>query len=145
MKTGSYNSYGDENVAFATRIMIAERHYSAVAQTVVLPGGATANLDSVGANALLSTASGATKSRRASNSSHLRTRSVSSINGPAKPKGQEDFSKKISVTVLLHPSLFLLHPQMSEQLVWPCLRTRNRFLLDLPLALSMISSRRLMR
>ena len=72
--------------------MIAERHYSAVAQTVVLPGGATANLDSVGANALLSTATGATKSRRASNSSHLRTRSVSSINGPAKPKGQEDFS-----------------------------------------------------
>jgi hypothetical protein len=91
-KTSSYNSYGDENVAHATRIMIAQRHYSALAQTVVLPGGATANRDSVGANALLSTATGATKSRRASNSSHLRTRSVSSMNGPAKPKGREDFS-----------------------------------------------------
>jgi hypothetical protein len=90
-KTSSYNSNGDENVAFATRIMIAQRHYSALAQTVVVPGGATVNRDSV-ANALLSTATGATKSRRTSHSSHLRTRSVSSMNGPAKPKSQENFS-----------------------------------------------------
>ena len=86
-KTSSYNS-NDENVAFATRIMIAQRHYSALAQTVVVPGGATANRDSVGANGLLSTATGATKSKRASNSSHLRYRSVSSMNGSAKPKSQ---------------------------------------------------------
>ena len=91
-KTSSYNSNGDENVAFATRIMIAQRHYSALAQTVVVPGGATANRDSVAANALLSTATGATKSRRTSHSSHLRTRSVSSMNGPTKSKSQEDFS-----------------------------------------------------
>ena len=91
-KTSSYNSNGDENVAFATRIMIAQRHYSTLAQTVVIPGGATANRDTAGANALLSTASGATKSRRASHSSHLRTRSVSSMNGSAKPKSREDTS-----------------------------------------------------
>jgi hypothetical protein len=91
-KTSSYNSNGDESVAFATRIMIAQRHYSALAQTVVVPGGATANRDSVAANALLSTATGATKSRRTSHSSHLRTRSVFSMNGSAKPKSQEDFS-----------------------------------------------------
>ena len=91
-KTSSYNSNGDENVVLATRIMIAQRHYSALAQTVVVPGGATANRDSVAANSLLSTATGATRSRRTSHSSHLRTRSVSSMNGPTKPKSQEDFS-----------------------------------------------------
>jgi hypothetical protein len=82
-KTSSYNSSGDEGVAFATKIMIAQRHYSALAQTVVVSGGATA---------LLSTATGATKSKRASHSSHLRTRSVSSMNGTTTPKSQEDFS-----------------------------------------------------
>ena len=91
-KTSSHNSNGDESVAFATKIMVAQRHYSALAQTVVVSGGATANRDSVGANVLLSTATGATKNRRASHSSHLRTRSVSSMNGPATPKSQEDFS-----------------------------------------------------
>ena len=91
-KTSSHNSSGEESVAFATRIMIAQRHYSALAQTVVVSGGATANRDSVEADALLSTATGATKNRRASHSSHLRTRSVSSMNDPAMPKSQEDFS-----------------------------------------------------
>ena len=90
-KTSSRNSGGDENVAFATRIMIAQRHYSALAQTVVVPGGATANRNSAGANTLLSMATGAIQSRSANHSSHLRTRSVSSMNGPATPKSQDDF------------------------------------------------------
>ena len=91
-KTSSYNSLGDENVAFATRIMIAQRHYSALAQTVVLPGGAIPNRDSAGAGALLSTATGVTKSKHTSHSSHLRTRSVSSVNGPAIHKSPDGFS-----------------------------------------------------
>ena len=92
-RAGSHNS-GDESVAFATRIMIAQRHYSTLAQTVVVPGGAapTTNHDLAAANALLSTATGVTKSKRTSHSSHLRTRSVSSINGPATPKSQDGFS-----------------------------------------------------
>jgi hypothetical protein len=91
-KTSSHNSDGDENVAFASRIMIAQRHYSALAQTVVVPGGTTTDRDSAGANALLSTATGAAKSRHTNQSSHLRTRSVSSMNGPATPQSREDSS-----------------------------------------------------
>lgn len=91
-KTSSRNSGGDENVAFATKIMIAQRHYSALAQTVVVPGGATYRRDSAGVNVLSSTATGVTKSKRASHSSHLRARSVSSINDPATPKSRDGFS-----------------------------------------------------
>ena len=89
-KTSSRNSGGDENVAFASRIMIAQRHYSALAQTVVVPGGTIADRDSAGTNALLSTATGATKGRHTNHSSHLRTRSVSSTNDPATPQSRED-------------------------------------------------------
>ena len=80
-KESFLNNSNDENVAFSTRIMIA-RHYSALTQTVVVPGEATANRDAVGVNGLLSTAMGATKGKRASKSSHLLSRSVSLMNGP---------------------------------------------------------------
>ena len=88
-KTSSRNSGVDENVVFATRIMVAQRHYSALAQTVVVPGGPTTNHDPAEANALSSTATGATKNKRASHSSHLRARSITSMNGPATPKSQD--------------------------------------------------------
>ena len=86
-KESFLDNSNDENVAFSTRIMIA-RHYSALTQTVVVPGEATANRDAVGVNGLLSTAMGATKGKRASKSSHLLSRSVSLMNGSAKPKSQ---------------------------------------------------------
>jgi len=92
-KNSSHNSGGDESVAFATRIMIAQRHYSALAQTVVVPSGATAttNHDLAGANVLLNTATGVAKGKLTSHSSHLRTRSISSITDPATPKTQDGF------------------------------------------------------
>ena len=88
--TSFRNSGVDENVALATRIMTVQRHYSALAQTVVVPSGVTLNRDSAGANALLSMATGATKSKPVNHSSHLRTRSVSSMNGPATAKSRDD-------------------------------------------------------
>ncbi|KAF8969332.1 hypothetical protein BDZ97DRAFT_1653772 [Flammula alnicola] len=94
-KTSSHNSAGDENMAFASRIMIAQRHYSALAQTVVVPGSAGSNTagnrESAAASTLVGAATGAA-SKRSSHASHLRSRSVSSVNGPQTPTGQEHFN-----------------------------------------------------
>lgn len=85
----------DESLAFASRIMVAQRHYSTLAQTVVVPSGlATANLvdnrQSAGASTLIGGASG-TSSKRASYASHLRSRSTSSANDlrPPTPANRE--------------------------------------------------------
>jgi len=92
-KTSSHNSAGDESMAFASRIMIAQRHYSALAHTVVVPAGSNtaSNRESTGASTLVSAATGAT-SKRNSRSSHLRSRSVSSVNGPQMQVEQERFN-----------------------------------------------------
>lgn len=89
------NNAADESLAFGSRIMIAQRHYSALAQTVVVPSGAaTANLDvdnrrSAGASTLVG-ASGLS-SKRTSYASHLRSRSSSSANDlrPPTPSDRE--------------------------------------------------------
>jgi hypothetical protein len=92
-KTSSHNSAGDESMAFASRIMIAQRHYSALAHTVVVPAGhnTASNRESAGASTLVSAATGAS-SKRNSRSSHLRSRSVSSVNGPQTQIEQERFN-----------------------------------------------------
>ncbi|CAA7260118.1 unnamed protein product [Cyclocybe aegerita] len=94
-KTSSHNSAADESMVFATKIMIAQRHYSALAQTVVVSGQSAngANRESLGASTLVSSASGS-NSKRASHSSHLRSRSVTSIinNGPSTPTEREGFN-----------------------------------------------------
>lgn len=90
-KTSSHLSGpADDSLAFASRIMIAQRHYSALAQTVVVPGAgspaAEGNHESIGPSTLVGLATGATANKRASHSSHLRSRSVSSVNtGPGTP------------------------------------------------------------
>jgi hypothetical protein len=93
-KSSSHNSGADENLQFATQIMIAQRHYSTLAQTVVVPGPtgsgpntASSQRDSVGANTLVGVTTGAA-SKRNSHASHLRSRSVSSITGGAYPQTQ---------------------------------------------------------
>ncbi|KAF9480681.1 hypothetical protein BDN70DRAFT_804846 [Pholiota conissans] len=98
-KSSSHNSGADENIQFATQIMIAQRHYSALAQTVVVPGGSTNsgpnsassntdnhnhNRDSAGAQTLVGTATGAA-SKRNSHASHLRSRSVTSVSSAHPP------------------------------------------------------------
>ncbi len=89
------NNAADESLAFASRIMVAQRHYSTLAQTVVVPSGlATANLadnrHSAGASTLVGAALG-TSSKRASYASHLRSRSTSSANDlrPPTPANRE--------------------------------------------------------
>ena len=83
---GSSHLFGpaDDSLAFASRIMIAQRHYSALAQTMVVPGSGSpapiGNRESVGASTLVGVATGANVDKRASRSSHLRSRSVSSVN-----------------------------------------------------------------
>ncbi|KAF9006644.1 hypothetical protein BDQ17DRAFT_1540426 [Cyathus striatus] len=80
-KASSRYSGVDDSVQFASRIMIAQRHYSALAQTVVVPAGSSPEkLD--GQDAVAATSSAITK-----RSSHLRSRSVSSVSGPETPTG----------------------------------------------------------
>ncbi|KAJ6616283.1 hypothetical protein B0H10DRAFT_2164740 [Mycena sp. CBHHK59/15] len=71
-KASSHISGGDESLAYASRIMIAQRHYSALAQTVVVPGSPEKRT-SVGGH--LVAASGVVPNRAPRHSAHLRSRS----------------------------------------------------------------------
>jgi hypothetical protein len=79
-KASSHMSGGDDS--YASRIMIAQRHYSALATTVVVPASPERT---EGAGDLLTVATGVAYEPRVapSASSHLRSRSVSSIIGQA--------------------------------------------------------------
>ncbi|KAK7054109.1 hypothetical protein R3P38DRAFT_2854727, partial [Favolaschia claudopus] len=75
-KASSHISAADESLAYASRIMVAQRHYSALAQTMHLEGSPEKRT-SVGGH--LVAASGVVPNRAPRNSAHLRTRSGSSI------------------------------------------------------------------
>ncbi|KIK92545.1 hypothetical protein PAXRUDRAFT_829852 [Paxillus rubicundulus Ve08.2h10] len=79
-KASSHMSGGDDG--YASRIMIAQRHYSALATTVVVPASPERT---EGAGDLLTVATGVAYEPRVapSASAHLRSRSVSSIIGQA--------------------------------------------------------------
>ncbi|CAL1700479.1 unnamed protein product [Somion occarium] len=79
-KPSSYYSGADDSVAFATQIMIAQRHYSTLATTVVLPPSPEHRASSmdVAVSGVEPDAVDPTSRR----SSHLRARSISSIAGP---------------------------------------------------------------
>ncbi|KAJ6475651.1 hypothetical protein DFH09DRAFT_445956 [Mycena vulgaris] len=78
-KASSHISGADESLAYASRIMIAQRHYSALAQTVVVPGGSPEKHNRTSIGGHLVAASGVGPSRPLRHSAHLRTRSGSSI------------------------------------------------------------------
>lgn len=87
-KTGSNASShlsGDECLAITSKIMIAQRHYSTLAQTVILPSTPPEKGEVM--------ATGATTKRA---SGHLRSRSTTSVNGPSTPTPTAGF--KISPT-----------------------------------------------
>ncbi|KAF5363387.1 hypothetical protein D9756_000244 [Leucocoprinus leucothites] len=79
-KASSHFSGADESLAIASRIMIAQRHYSALAQTVILPSTSPEKEEVK--------ATGATTKRI---SGHLRSRSVTSISEPSTPTTTESF------------------------------------------------------
>ncbi|KAL6309855.1 hypothetical protein BKA93DRAFT_925199 [Sparassis latifolia] len=83
-KASSYYSGASDSVAFATQIMIAQRHYSALATTMVVPPSPDrhAALDNE-ATGLSVSVSGvqAAQDESTRRHSHLRARSVSSVNG----------------------------------------------------------------
>ncbi len=84
-KASSHFSGGDESMAYASRIMIAQRHYSALARTMVVPSGPPEKSATSGSDFLAvdkAVTSGAMPSSRRVSSSHLRTRSVSSMSLP---------------------------------------------------------------
>ena len=86
------------NVPDDSRILIAQRHYSALAQTVVFQGPAAnsaGNRDSAGASTLVGGASSGVASKRGSYASHLRTRSISSTN-ELRPPTPADREKALS-------------------------------------------------
>jgi hypothetical protein len=77
-KGSSHISAGNETMAYESKIMVAQRHYSTLAQTVVVPP--SPRKASAGDPQSLSTA--VTTKRSSKVSSHLRTRSVSSSEEP---------------------------------------------------------------
>ncbi|PFH51331.1 hypothetical protein AMATHDRAFT_47216 [Amanita thiersii Skay4041] len=78
-KTSSHLSGGDENLAFAAKVMVAQRHYSALAQTMMLPSPSP---DKTETNGLLSATTAVDVKKP---SAHLRTRSVTSVSDPEPP------------------------------------------------------------
>lgn len=78
-KASSHYSGTDDSIAFATQIMIAQRHYSALATTVVLPPSPERRASSMDVAATGVETGPADPALR---SSHLRARSVSSITCP---------------------------------------------------------------
>ncbi|KAJ4496843.1 hypothetical protein C8R41DRAFT_909392 [Lentinula lateritia] len=88
-KASSYFSGADESLAFASKIMIAQKHYSALAQTIQVNGSPEKG-PSAGAelflNGPIATTSAVDVPVSGSNraSQHLRTRSVTSV-GPETP------------------------------------------------------------
>lgn len=79
-KSSSHLSGGDESLAVASRIMIAQRHYSALAQTVVVPSTSPEKEEAKATGVIVAKPSG-----------HLRSRSITSVNGPATPTPAENF------------------------------------------------------
>ncbi|KAI0082342.1 hypothetical protein K474DRAFT_499719 [Panus rudis PR-1116 ss-1] len=79
-RASSQNDSADESAAFATQIMIAQRHYSALATTVILPPSPERRASQDVAATGVDPVSIDAETRRSS--SHLRARSISSIAGP---------------------------------------------------------------
>ncbi|RXW25474.1 hypothetical protein EST38_g448 [Candolleomyces aberdarensis] len=72
-------SGADESVAHATRIMVAQKHYSTLAQTVVVSPGQTPDKQQAVGNA--------TGVIIQQTTTHLRSRSITTISGPETPSG----------------------------------------------------------
>lgn len=87
-KASSHLSGADESLGFASRIMIAQRHYSTLAQTVVVPGSSPEKAES----SAVGSSTGAMTSQVARHSTHLRARSTSSISGPQTPTSGGSFN-----------------------------------------------------
>ncbi|OBZ70082.1 hypothetical protein A0H81_09613, partial [Grifola frondosa] len=80
-KASSYYSGASESAAIATQIMIAQRHYSALAKTMVLPPSPERRASMADADVGVAVSGVETpQSRSQRPSQHLRVRSVSSIN-----------------------------------------------------------------
>lgn len=75
-KASSHYSGADDSLAYASRIMVAQRHYSALAQTFKVSASTE---DLVGGPSLILNAATASGVKTRPTSGHLRTRSVSSI------------------------------------------------------------------
>ncbi|KAJ7591515.1 hypothetical protein C8J56DRAFT_1014117 [Mycena floridula] len=75
------SSFNDDSLAFGSRIMVAQRHYSTLAQTVKVSTSPDKRA-SADANMMLNTAAATSVSRVRHSGGHLRTRSVSAVSGP---------------------------------------------------------------
>ena len=84
------SSHVEESLAYASRIMIAQRHYSTLAQTVKVSTSPERRA-SVDRNMMLNTGATTGVSKSRPDSTHLRTRSVSSIYVPRSPCPADSF------------------------------------------------------
>ncbi|RDX53848.1 hypothetical protein OH76DRAFT_1431845 [Lentinus brumalis] len=82
-KASSYYSGASDSAAFQTQILIAQRHYSALAQTIAVPPSPTAPADFEHRASMdeAVNVSGVETKQTARSSQHLRVRSVSSVTG----------------------------------------------------------------
>ncbi|KAI6032195.1 hypothetical protein BKA83DRAFT_4210637 [Pisolithus microcarpus] len=80
-KASSHLSTGEET--YASRIMIAQRHYSALATTVVVPASPEKQEDPVDATTSIATGVAVESAVAPGGRSHLRARSISSVIGQA--------------------------------------------------------------
>ncbi|KAK7049701.1 hypothetical protein VNI00_005732 [Paramarasmius palmivorus] len=93
-QASSFASAADDSLAFASRIMVAQKHYSALAQTVHVPASPEKRASTSGVpdeNDVEATTTGVATSS-SSSSQHIRTRSVSSISGPKTPTTGDSFN-----------------------------------------------------
>jgi len=76
----SRNSTVDEHAALGSNIMVAQRHYSTLAQTVVVPPSPGNSSITVRPN---SPAAASTSAKRSKPASHVRSRSINAVSPPA--------------------------------------------------------------
>ncbi|EIN10998.1 hypothetical protein PUNSTDRAFT_119820 [Punctularia strigosozonata HHB-11173 SS5] len=81
-KASSYYSGADASIQHAARVMVAQKHYSALAKTFVLPPSPEQRASMAAAAAVTSAASGV---RLINTTGHLRSRSTSSVNSAQMP------------------------------------------------------------
>ncbi|KAH0587909.1 hypothetical protein H2248_006661 [Termitomyces sp. 'cryptogamus'] len=93
-----------ESYTYAGKVMIAQRHYSALAQTVVVTGPFSEKNQSAKADQVFGSATSVTSANVTRQSIHLRNRSVSSISDPQTPTSNASLIATPPPTIPLPPT-----------------------------------------
>ncbi|KAG6861574.1 hypothetical protein C0995_014870 [Termitomyces sp. Mi166 len=103
-KGSSRLSEARESLAYAAKIMVAQRHYSALAQTVLVAGPFPEKNQSVEAGEVFGSATGAASANITRQLIHFRSRSISSISDPQTPTSGTSLIPTPPPTIPLPPT-----------------------------------------